>query len=81
MSRISITEARRTLSDTVSRVSFGGERIILDRNGKDVAALISVEDLELLELLEDRLDIEAAREALLDDEFIDWDDLKKESGL
>ena len=52
----------------------------MDRNGKDVAVLISVEDLELLELLEDRMDIEAARRALEKEEFLDWEEFKKESG-
>ena len=77
MSRLSITTARRNFSDTVNRVSYGGERIVLDRNGKEVAALVSVEDLELLELLEDRMDIEEARRVLEEDEFVSWDDIEK----
>lgn len=81
MSRLSITTARRQFSDTVNRVSYGGERIVLDRNGKEVAALVSVDDLELLELLEDRMDVEEARRVLKEEEFISWDDLKDETGL
>lgn len=81
MTRLTTTEARNQFSDAINRVSYGGERIVLDRNGKGVAALISIEDLKLLEMLEDRADIEAAREALADKETVTWEDLKKELEL
>ena len=45
---------------------------------KDVAVLISVEDAALLEELEDRIDVEDARKALAEGEFIPWDEAKKE---
>ncbi len=81
MTRLTTTEARNQFSDVINRVSYGGERIVLDRNGKEVAALVSIEDLRLLELLEDRMDAEAAREALADKETVNWEDLKKELEL
>lgn len=81
MTRLTTTEARNQFSDAINRVSYGGERIVLDRNGKGVAALISIEDLKLLEMLEDRADIEATREALADKETVNWEDLKKELEL
>lgn len=64
MTRLTISKARETLSDTLNRVAYSGERVLLHRRGKDIAAVVSLEDLELLERLEDRLDIEAARKAL-----------------
>ncbi len=81
MTRLSTTEARNQFADAINRVSYRGERIVLDRNGKDVAALVSIEDLELLELLEDRMDIEAARKAMADKETVSWESLKKELEL
>lgn len=81
MTRLTTTEARNQLSDAINRVSYGGERIVLDRNGKGVAALVSIEDLELLEMLEDRMDIEAARKAMTDKETVSLADLKKELEL
>ena len=39
-------------------------RLSLERRGRDVAALVSLEDLALLNDLEDRIDREAAREAV-----------------
>lgn len=62
MGRIGVTQLRSALSATVNRVQYRRERVVVERRGKPVAALVSVEDLELLEELEDRLeDLEADR--------------------
>jgi prevent-host-death family protein len=81
VTRLTTTEARRNFSDAVNRVSYGGDRIVIDRNGQEVAAIVSIEDLRLLELLEDRLDIEAARSALESGERLDWESFKKDEDL
>ncbi len=82
MSRVQASKAREKLADILNQVSVRGDRIRLHRRGKDVAAVISVEDLELLEALEDRYDIEAAREALAEsDERVPWEQLKERLGL
>lgn len=60
MTRLSVGEARKDMAATLNRVAFGGARIVVHRRGKDVAALVPIEDLELLERIEDRLDVEAA---------------------
>lgn len=57
---IPASELRDNFSEAVNRVAYGGERLILERHGKPAAALVSMEDLELLQTLEDRLDGEAA---------------------
>jgi len=59
-----MAEARRNLTDIVSRVAYGGERIAIRRRNKDLAVLIPVEKAALLEQIEDRLDVKAARKAL-----------------
>ncbi len=56
MSRIGVTRLRSALSGVVNRVQYGRERVVLEREGKPVVALVSVEDLELLQELEGRLD-------------------------
>jgi prevent-host-death family protein len=78
MTRLSATKAREVFSDTLNRVAYGGERIILHRRGRDLAALVSLEDLNLLRELEDRLDLEAARKALKEEGTITWKDVKLE---
>jgi prevent-host-death family protein len=44
--------ARTNFSDVLNEVLMYGERVVLERHGKAVAALVSVADLERLEALE-----------------------------
>lgn len=47
-----------------------------------MVAIIPVEELELLEQLEDRMDVEAAKAALAEsDERVSYQDLRRELGL
>ena len=81
-SSVSARELRTELSSIVGRVAFGHERIGLTRNGKLTAVVISVEDLELLEQLEDAQDVAAYRAAKVEDngERISLSDLHDELG-
>jgi len=63
---IPVSEAREQLADLVNRVAYGRERITLGRRGKKIAAIVSAEDLELLEALEDAADLRLIAEALAD---------------
>jgi prevent-host-death family protein len=77
---IDTSVARDGLSDTLNRVSYGKERIIIKRHGKELAALVPMEDLMLLEELEDRMDLEEARAALVQAEAegtIPWEKVIK----
>ena len=64
MVKVEATAARKGFSDLINQVRYHSDRVLIGRRGKDVAALIPVEDLRLLELLEDQIDIAAARKAL-----------------
>ena len=86
MARLATSTLREKLADALNRVAYKGERIVLERRGRDIAALVSLEDLAFLEELEDRLDVETARKALADMEAsgekpIPWEDLKRDLGL
>ncbi len=82
MTRIAASEARTAFADIVNKVAFGGERIRLHRHGKDVAAIVPVEDLQLIEDMENRMDLEVARAALREKApRVEWDRLKEELGL
>jgi hypothetical protein len=70
------------MATAINKVAFGGERIVLQRNNKDVAALVSMEDLTLLRELEDRVDLTDIKKAF--DEpgsNIPWEDIKEELGI
>jgi prevent-host-death family protein len=68
MNRRNVSTAREEFSEIVNRAAYGKERTIVSRRGKDLAAVIPVEDLQLLERLAreemDRIDIQDARVAL-----------------
>jgi len=74
---VSLTQAKNSLSDVANRAAYGGERFLLLSRGKPNAAVVSVEELMLLESLredrEARKDEQAAwlaqADALVQDEL------------
>ncbi|WP_341791922.1 type II toxin-antitoxin system Phd/YefM family antitoxin [Rickettsia endosymbiont of Gonocerus acuteangulatus] len=66
MSNITTSVAREHFSEIINRSSYGKERIVLSRRGKDLATVIPIEDLKLIEMIENKLDIEKAKEAVKD---------------
>ena len=83
---IGIAEIRNNMADALNRVAYQGERIVLERRGKGVAALVPMDDLALLEAIEDREDVKAARKALAEmkrkgGKPIPWEKVKQELGL
>lgn len=64
ISSINTVEAKEEFSELISRVMHNKERIILVRRGKEVAALVPIEDLTLLQSSQDKSDLHEALEAL-----------------
>ena len=84
MARISASKARSDLAEILNRVAYKGERVLLHRRGKNVAAVVPLEDFALLEKLEDSIDLEDARAALAEVRkkgTIPWEKIKSELGL
>ncbi len=54
------------MADALNRAAYAGECIILARDGKPAAALVSVDDLKLLEELENQADLKAAFKARME---------------
>ena len=46
---LGVAEAKRRFSELISRVEYRGERFIIQRHGRTMAALVPKEDLERLE--------------------------------
>lgn len=46
---IGVAEAKHRFSELMSKTLYKGERFIIERQGKPVAAMVSVEDLKQLE--------------------------------
>ncbi len=66
MTKISVTDARQHWSQVLTNVAFKGERVKLQRNGTDIAAVVSAEDADLLELIEEHLDLDEVKRRLTD---------------
>ncbi len=58
------TDARERMADVLNRVAYAKDRVRITRRGKEVAAVVPIEDLELIERLEDEIDIREAEKAL-----------------
>ena len=56
---VSAAEAKRKFSEIIGRAAYGRERIIIERRGKPMAAVIGMEDLRCLEAFEGRSESEA----------------------
>jgi len=61
--RVGRHEAETHLSEYINRVYYRGERIVIERHGKPVAALVGIEDLARLESSSESVQ-EKYREAL-----------------
>lgn len=76
--------ARDNFADTLNRVSYKKERVVIRRHGRDVAAVVPIEDLQFLEEIEDRQDLEEALTALKEadgEDLIPWEKVKKDLEL
>jgi len=79
---ITTADARKNFADIVNKVAYGNEPIVLTRRGKEIAALISMDELELLQQIEDHMDIEDAKKALAESgNNISAQDFWKQLGL
>lgn len=84
MTTATISDMRKNLSETLNTVQYNHERVIVQRQGKDVAVIISIEDYKLLEELEDKQDIESADRVLANignEDFLSLSDSLKKLGL
>lgn len=72
----SITEIKGAFSRFVNRAEYSGKRTIVTGHGRPRAALISMEDLELLEAVEDALIATEAIKAHQAGETLPWEEVK-----
>lgn len=82
--RVSASEARAHFADVLDRVSQGGERVVIERRGKLLGAVVSRQDLEVLERvreLEDEEDRAAVARARKERGSIAWTLIKRDLGL
>lgn len=86
MTTLPISEARNHFPALADQAAHEGERIIVERRGKKLCAIVSVSDLELLEELEDRYWAKEAKKALAEfersgEKAIPLEQVRKRLGL
>lgn len=84
MSTVPFSEARTHLTDIVNEVAYGGKRIILTRKGRKLVAIVPLDDLDAIEAMEDKLDLNSAKKAEEDVKkhgTISWKEAKRKLKL
>ena len=85
MTTLSASQARSQLGSLLERTARRKQRVILTRRGRQLAAVVPLEDLRLIERLseeeEDRIDREEARKAKAEPGRIPYAQVRKELGL
>ena len=79
---ISAADARKKFANIINRVAYGKESFVLTRRGEPLAAIVSMEDLKLLQEIEEQMDIDDAWKARNEPgENISWEKLREELEL
>ncbi|MCZ7583687.1 MAG: type II toxin-antitoxin system Phd/YefM family antitoxin [Deltaproteobacteria bacterium] len=87
MTRMAAKDAREKFGDTLNRVTENGDKIVLQRRGKDVAVLLPIAEWhklqEELDSLQDRLDAAEATRRFADpkEKPIPYEKARKSMGL
>jgi len=84
MGQVNTVNARAQFSEIINRAAFGKERVTLTRRGKEIVAVVPIEDVKFLEALEDKIDLEEAHQALVETKkkgTVSWEKIKKELGV
>ena len=82
MLSVAMKDARGDLAELLNKVAYAHERVAITRHRKNVAYLVSEEDMKLIRFIEDKIDRVAAIEAMNEDgDNIAFDDLMKDVGL
>ena len=79
--KANVDDVRNTFSEYLNRASYQGQRIIIERRGKPLAALVSLEDLAMIEQMENAADVKAAKKARKEEGGVTLDQYRKKHGL
>ena len=82
MKTVTATALREECAEALNAAAYRDERVIITKHGKPVAALISADDLEMFEALEDAADLGVVRRRLAEpDESVALEEALGELGL
>ncbi len=84
MKKVTTAEARKHMAELLNRAAYGKERFVVTRHGKELVAIVPLEEVTLLDRLRSLLskkDLEAAIEAMNESETRPWDEVRRELDL
>jgi len=82
--QVSFSEARIHFAEIANEVAYAGRRTVVTRRGEKLIAIVSIEDLEMIEATESKMNIEDARKALIDVEkhgTVAWEEIRRDLDL
>ena len=83
MPKMATSEARDKFTELINRAAYQGKRTVIRRRGKGMAAIIPMEDFDLLEKVEDLIDrdlLMKARAEVRKKGTIPWEKVKADAG-
>lgn len=81
MKQITTAEARKQMAELLNRAAYGKERFVVTRHGKELVAIVPLEDVTLLDRLRALLskkDFEAAIAEMENAGTKSWDEVRRE---
>jgi prevent-host-death family protein len=81
MEEITTADARKNMAELLNRAAYGKERFVVTRHGKELVAIVPLEEVTLLDRLRtllSRKDFEAALEEVQRAETRSWSDVRRE---
>lgn len=84
MQPITAAEARRNMAELVNRAAYGGERFVVTRHGKELVAIVPLQDATLLDRLRGLLEAreyEAALREIQEEGTVTWDEVRRDLDL
>jgi prevent-host-death family protein len=84
MKEVTTAEARKHMSELLNRAAYGKERFVVTRHGKELVAIVPLEEVTLLDRLRALLskkDFEAAFAEMEDAGTQSWDEVRRDLDL
>ncbi|MEX2471128.1 MAG: type II toxin-antitoxin system Phd/YefM family antitoxin [Gemmatimonadota bacterium] len=84
MKHVTTAETRKNMSELINRAAYGGERFVVTRHGKELVAIVPLEDATLVDrlrgLIEAR-DYEGALREMAEAGTVPWAEVRRELDL
>ena len=84
MNEVTTAEARKNMAELLNRAAYGKERFVVTRHGKELVAIVPLEEVTLLDRLRTLLsskNFEAALAAMHESEPQQWDEVRRDLDL